>query len=265
MNQPPHILLIDPAPGRENLAARISEKGCTCTVAVGIHDAMVQSLMRNPGLIVADLSTEGASGNECRARLGRIPHFDNALFITIGGDGDLPDTVDDETVAERVCALLKEDGGASHTPAPPAQEDARQTRPTVTEQAPMTANRLDETLARLAREQSSLTLEVKNDRQAFGEVMVQDGVAIHAVTDSGETGAPALADIHTWTITHIDYGPAPREETPVTLNVPPHGLQTDTPKDAPHAAAPRPPGGNRRLDGLLAELEAVGLIEKGTP
>lgn len=259
MGQRPHILVIDPAPSREALPDRLEALGVACTVARGLHDAMVQCIIRNPALIVADLTLPGAAGPECRRRLGRIAHFREAPFLTLGDDGDLAPDAADEAVAARVRDLLAGLGSppsaASGPPAPEAPPPLPEAPPPAPEPPPASLpgpSDLAAALARLRREGADATVAVRGVNGQAGEVMVRGGTPIHAVTVDGRVGPEALAAMAAWPEPAVEAGPPPRPETPTTL----------PPERAPdRPAAPTA----EHLGDLLDALEAVGVVRRVGP
>jgi CheY-like chemotaxis protein len=277
MGQRPHILVIDPAPAREGLVRRLEAMGAACTVARGLHDAMVQCIIRNPAVIVADLALPGAAGAECRRRLAAIPHLRAAPFVTVGEGGDLPADADADLVAERVAAVAGP-LPAPAAPAPPTDfvPDAPPARPEfqprpAPEPPPVSGpSDLAAALARLRREGADATVAVRASDGRAGEVMVQGGVPFHAVTVDGLVGPEALAAMGGWPEPAVEAGPAPRPETPVTLPPEASGTAGAGGPGGPGAPAfatqgPRKPPTAERLRDLLAELEAVGVIRPETP
>jgi hypothetical protein len=258
MAQRPHILLLDPAPDRDGLAARLKGLGAECSVARGLHDAMVQSIIRNPVVIVADLSVPGGAGAECRRRLEALPHV-RIPFVTLGPGQDLPGSADDAEVLERVRALLPEAapaagggepaGAPSSASAPPDLQVSEVMEP----HADLSTG--DDTVAgaleRLRRAEADATLTVRASDGAFGEVMVRGGVPVHAVTTDGAEGDAALAVLAGWAGAEVRVGPPPRPETPVTMA--PAAPEGPSPEDA------------RRVTALLEELEALGVVRRTGP
>jgi CheY-like chemotaxis protein len=272
MGQRPHILVIDPAPARDGLVRRLEAMGAACTVARGLHDAMVQCILRNPAVIVADLSAPGAAGAECRRRLAAIPHLREAPFVAVGNGADLPADADAHAVADRVGALiapLLADRGPVPEPTPPT---AASTPPPPPEPEPATppaapapgASDLAAALSGLRREGADATVAVRASDGRAGEVMVRGGVPFHAVTVDGLVGLEALSAMGRWPEPAVETGPPPRPETPETLR-PETGsapgaeaeegadLATGGPRKAPTA---------QRVRDLLAELEAVGVVRR---
>lgn len=250
----PHILLLDPAPERENLAMRLGELGLSCNVAHGLHDAMVQAILRNPVLIVADQARPSASGRECQRRLGAIPHFAHTRFLFIGGkDGELPADADSLRVAERVRELLE------HPRAPVSESESRpQPAGTPTPPAPRKAAvpsarepRLMDILNHLSEEQTDATITIRTRDGRLGELLIRDGQPIHAVTTDGRSGPAAFEEILGWEAAEPELGPPPRGETPITL----------VPQARRQAGRRRAPVRNH-LRAVLAELEAVGVITR---
>jgi hypothetical protein len=247
MGTRPHILIIDPGPGRDGLAARLEALGARCSVARGLHDAMVQCIIRNPSLIVADLSVPGGAGAECRRRLAVLPHFRQAPFLALGPGQDLPETADDDTVAERVRALLPglgEESPSAEAPPPPPK-------------APTEPGHLADVLARLHGERADATVTVRASDGGLGEVMLRQGEPVHAVTADRAEGDAALEAMAAWEGPQVEVGPAPRPETPVTV----------TPAEAPPGpeAAAASDADNGRVGDLLEELEALGVVRRVTP
>jgi CheY-like chemotaxis protein len=272
MGHRPHILVIDPAPARDGLVRRLEAMGAACTVARGLHDAMVQCIIRNPAVIVADLTVPGSAGAECRRRLAAIPHLRAAPFVTVGPGGDLPADADAHAVAERVATLV----GPLPAPAPsaptppapgpePAPERASSPPPSPEPAPPAGPSDLAAALARLRREGADATVAVRASDGRAGEVMVHGGVPFHAVTVEGLVGPDALAAMGRWPEPAVEARPAPRPETPVTL--PPDASPAAGPggTGGPPGFAtegPRKPPTAERLRDLLAELEAVGVIRQ---
>ncbi len=289
MGQRPHILVIDPAPSREGLVRRLEVMGAACTVARGLHDAMVQCIIRNPAVIVADLSVPGGAGRECHRRLSAIPHLRAAPFVTVGEGGDLPPDADVHAVAERVGTLIAPlleptPAGPEPQAAPPfAPPTAPEPEP-VPEPAPPLPPRpamppatampspapafsdLSAALARLRQGGADATVAVRASDGRAGEVMVRAGVPFHAVTVDGKVGLDALSAMDTWPEPVVEAGPAPRPETPTTLAADP----SHAPGHAPGFPGPAGEGvgGPRkaptaeRVRDLLAELEAVGVLRR---
>jgi len=272
MGQRPHILVIDPAPSREGLVRRLEAMGAACTVARGLHDAMVQCIIRNPAVIVADLRLPGSAGEECRRRLAAIPHLRAAPFVTVGDGADLPADADAHAVADKVGALIApllaaraehpEPPGSPPPPTPPPS------MPVAAEPEPEPAV-LAAALSRLRREGADATLAVRASDGRAGEVMVRGGVPFHAVTVDGLVGTDALSAMGGWPEPAVESGPAPRPETPETLGPEAPGgaragedgdegtdLATGGPRKAPTA---------ERVRDLLAELEAVGVVRQADP
>lgn len=267
MGTRPHILVIDPAPSRAGLAGRLEALGASCTVARGLHDAMVQCILRNPAVIVADLTLPGSAGPEARRRLGRIPHFQGAPFLTLGDGGDLPAGADDEAVTGRVRGLLPvvaPVAGTAPEPVPePPEPDAPapDSPPESPPGPPGEPSDLGATLARLGREGVDATLAVRGADGRVGEVMVRDGVPIHAVTVDGLVGPEALEAMERWPEPAVEAGGAPRPETPVTLPPAP-GATAGAPADE---TAQDAVNAHERVRDLLEALEAVGVIRRAEP
>jgi CheY-like chemotaxis protein len=265
MGRRPHILVIDPAPARDGLEARLSALGAATTVARGLHDAMVQCIIRNPVLIVADLSVPGGAGAECRRRLSELPHVRRAPFLTIGPGADLPVSADAAEVAERVRDLLPDLAAAPEgVPAPPGPERpsrpggpagpaSEPSRPQPRE-APDAS--LSTVLDRLRAEAADATLTVRGADGRLGEVLVRAGVPIHAVTVDGLAGDAAFDAVTAWAGAAVDEGPPPRPETPVTLTAP---------AEPEPAATGSPAAPDRRVLALLEELEALGVVRRTGP
>lgn len=264
MGQRPHILVIDPAPARDGLVRRLEAMGAACTVARGLHDAMVQCIIRNPAVIVADLALPGAAGAECRRRLTAIPHLRAAPFVTVGDGGDLPADADPDVVAERVAALVGPLPAPEARPpeGPPARPVGARAPAPAPEPAPATGpSDLAAALARLRQDGADATVAVRASDGRAGEVMVQGGVPFHAVTIDGLVGPEALAAMGLWPEPAVEAGPAPRTETPVTL--PPEAARSAGPDvSGPATGGPRKPPTAERLRDLLAGLEAVGVIRR---
>jgi CheY-like chemotaxis protein len=266
MGRRPHILVIDPAPARDGLEARLSALGAATTVARGLHDAMVQCIIRNPVLIVADLSVPGGAGAECRRRLAELPHVRRAPFLTIGPGADLPASADAAEVAERVRDLLPDLAPAPEgVPAPPgpggpavpAGPTPEPPRPQPREAAGAS---LSTVLDRLRAEAADATLTVRGADGRLGEVLVRAGVPIHAVTTDGLAGDAAFDAVTAWAGAAVDEGPPPRPETPVTLTAPAE------PEPAPEPAATGSPAApDHRVLALLEELEALGVVRRTAP
>jgi len=281
MGQRPHILVIDPAPSREGLVRRLEAMGAACTVARGLHDAMVQCIIRNPAVIVADLRLPGSAGEECRRRLAAIPHLRAAPFVTVGDGADLPADADAHAVADKVGALIApllaaraehpEPPGSPPPPTPPpsmpvAAEPEPEPAVAATPPPPTGPTDLAAALSRLRREGADATLAVRASDGRAGEVMVRGGVPFHAVTVDGLVGTDALSAMGGWPEPAVESGPAPRPETPETLGPEAPGgaragedgdegtdLATGGPRKAPTA---------ERVRDLLAELEAVGVVRR---
>ncbi len=258
----PNILIVDPAPEREALAPLLAHSGMRCTVAHGLHDAMVQAILRHPRVVVADLTRPDACGQECLARLTDLPHFAQIVFLTIGdpnpaaGALNCPPDVTTEQLRERVVSLLQ--------PAPDRRADdppsvAVATSPVPIDPAPASEappagpsqpNALADALATLKSTDSDGTVVVAGPEYQCGEVLVRGGLPIHAVTHAGEEGEAALAVMSQWPRVRIEIGPAPRPETPVTI--------------APPMVAPTTPPARdlNETRSLLAELEGLGILRK---
>ncbi|MFQ5508798.1 MAG: hypothetical protein ACE5FN_05620 [Leptospirillia bacterium] len=245
MTQTQQVLLIDPSPAALLLVDRLRELGVACAVAHGLHDAMVQAILRNPKVIVADLSRAGDTGEECRRRLTEIPHFETTAFVNVGKQGEAPVAAEVEIALHRVAATLNLPVGdtdqevpdtpteatletalpandpslreASPLPEPPAPASPSQDAPTATNR------KLTDSLRQLAADSASVTLMVRTAGTAFGEVMVRNGQPLHAVTWDGLTGPAAFREILSWEADRIDTGPEPRIETPDTLSGAPSG------------------------------------------
>jgi len=281
MGQRPHILVIDPAPPRDGLVRRLEAMGAACTVARGLHDAMVQCIIRNPAAIVADLAVPGSAGVECRRRLAAIPHLRAAPFVTVGDGGDLPADADAHAVAERVAALIGALLPEPGPPPPPAPEPPAAAAPpapapapplhpepeTTPEPPPPTGpSDLAAALARLRREGADATVAVRASDGRAGEVMVRGGAPFHAVTVDGRVGPEALAAMGQWPEPAVEVGPAPRPETPETLvpeAQPTAGANGDEGPDLATGGPRKAPTAERVRD-LLAELEAVGVVHRET-
>jgi len=253
MGKRPHILLIDPAPARAGLTERLEALGARCAVARGLHDAMVQCIIRNPALIVADLSVPGGAGAECRRRLEGLPHFRQAPFLTLGPGQDLPGDVDDAEVAERVRDLLPQLTEA----APPVAEPEPPAPPEGGDGPPDAPRHLAAVLARLHQERADATLTVRAPAGGLGEVMLRGGEPVHAVTADGAEGRDALEAMAAWEGPQVEVGPAPRPETPVTV--------TPSPAPTPPGAPPALAVDDGRVRELLEELEALGVVRREGP
>ncbi|MBI5137283.1 MAG: hypothetical protein HZA24_08120 [Nitrospirae bacterium] len=260
----PHILILDPAPARAGVCAVLRAAGYLADTAAGLHDAMVQCIIRNPALIVADLTTPNPSGSACRERLQALPPLRAVPFLTIGGPApDLPDDVDDTALLAAIRLRLP-------AQPPPAAEPAEPGPAAEPPEAGAHPPPLDDVLERLARDGTDATLAVTARHGAQGEVLVRAGTPIHAVTTDGRSGPAAMAAIRGWRMERIDVGPPPRAETPTTLVAPTTGAAAS---DAPATATAQAHGDTSAtvpadapdLAPLLGELAALGIIRKARP
>ena len=249
MTTPVQVLIIDPPPEREWLMEALRELGVRPAIARGLHDALIQSILRNPVLILADRGGSADTAEACRRRLEQLPHFQHTTFLTIGDPGaDLPTSLP----RNELMAILE-----AHLPKPGLQAvQEPETGPEPIQAPEARADTLKDHLARLRADASSTTLTVLGPDDAVGEVMVREGRTIHAVTHAGQTGPEALEAMHSWTGVRIDTGPPPRPETPETVPAETDALVAENTEN---------PAADLALDTLLTELEAVGFIRKVSP
>lgn len=263
----PQILILDPALARETLAEQIRQQGYRCDVAQGLHDAMVQCIIRKPVLIVADMSIPGGCGDECRQRIGQLPHLQDTSFLMIDGTSlGLPTNASNEDILARIKTHLpvtksKPIDTTRQMPAPP----------------PLA---LVEILAQLAEQGADASVGVTDSDNRFGEILVRGGEPIHAVTEDGLSGPAAMTAISAMDLADVTLGPAPRTETPHTLSRPePETTPTtestgksDTSSKTPPVPEPPAvaPGVDTSLEQaellpLLEELAALGIVTKVQP
>ncbi len=261
--QTARILILDPAPTREDLGSQLSTLGYQCATAHGLHAAMVQAIIRDPALIVADLSLAENCGTECYRQLAQLPRFGKTLFLTIGTGGDLPTDVTTDTLRDRIrerLPIVSPDSQPPESPSndTPAQATAERLPP------PVSPPPLAEVLERLKSDRSNTILSVTSSTGVQGEIMVRKGIPIHAVSGDGRTGVTAMSAISGWRLVHIEPGPPPREETPFTLKSPEVAATEpvlENNSDTAHPAVP-PDAPDPSLAALLEKLDRLGIIQK---
>jgi len=264
----PQLLILDPAPTRETLVNDLRQQGYLCEVAQGLHDAMVQCIIRKPRLIVADMSVPGGSGDECRKRLEQLPQLQDTPFLMIGVTDDPSGLSADASTTDILARITAQ--------VPVTDTEPSEAPPQIPAPPPPA---LMEVLAQLVEQGADASVGVTDSDNRYGEILVSGGEPIHAATEDGLTGPAAMAAISAMDVTDITLGPAPRAETPHTLNpLEPEaptpsqdGAETDNiddPSPAPEATTtPEPEATPNRAEllPLLEELAALGIVAKVQP
>jgi len=278
----PHILILDPAPERDALIKQIHQLGYPLDVAKGLHDAMVQSIIRKPSLIIADLTLADACGHACQQRLEQMPHLKPIPFLTLDNPADGDPQASNQAILDRLEALLP-------TPTPQTETDDSRENPPAASPQPILAD----LLAQLATDEASATIAITGAGDNYGEILVRDGVPIHAVVDTGLTGPAAMAAITSMDKVDVSLGQAPHPDAPNTLAEPspepprpnPTALADDDPisAEAPASREPLPPReaqpapqnadqdkvadapDQEEVLALLNDLAAFGIVTKRQP
>jgi len=206
----PHILILDPTPQRDSLIEQIHQLGYPVDVAQGLHDAMVQSIIRKPVLIIADLTTADACGDACQQRLEQVPHLALVPFLKIdsASDSDDPQAAH-QTILDMIGSLLP-------SLEPPAATAADH-RPELGSHPASPQPVLADLLEQLAAQGADATVAITDADHNYSEILVRNGVAIHAVVDTGLTGPDAMDAITAMDTVEVSVGQAPHPDTPHTL------------------------------------------------